>query len=203
MQINTNHEISTLVIGGQSYDVSSLNNDAIAQLARSLGAQDNASQEFHASTQTLEFRPQTGSKGANFSEIFSHLREDEETHRHSFEDENEDEDEDKEADEDYDFDEDDFNFNNEPEETEEEREEREFLESFAIPASKFSDNDIRYFKQNDVDVTDLNELMNAKVEINRLDKEYNEEQATELAQAFLNGDIQLDEFVASIRELSV
>lgn len=199
MQINTNHEISTLVIGGQSYDVSSLNNDAIAQLARSLGAQDNASQEFHASTQTLEFRPQTGSKGANFSDIFSQLREDEEAHHHSFE-----EDEDEEAaDEDYDFDEDDFNFNNEPEETEEEREEREFLESFAIPASKFSDNDIRYFKQNDVDVTDLNELMNAKVEINRLDKEYNEEQATELAQAFLNNDIQLDEFVASIRELSV
>lgn len=200
MQINTNHEISTLVIGGQSYDVSSLNNDAIAQLARSLGAQDNASQEFHASTQTLEFRPQTGSKGANFSDIFSQLREDEEAHHHSFE---EDEDEDEEANEDYDFNEDDFNFNNEPEETEEEREEREFLESFAIPASKFSDNDIRYFKQNDVDVTDLNELMNAKVEINRLDKEYNEEQATELAQAFLNGDIQLDEFVASIRELSV
>lgn len=199
MQINTNHEISTLVIGGQSYDVSSLNNDAIAQLARSLGAQDNASQEFHASTQTLEFRPQTGSKGSNFSDIFSHLREDEDTHRHSFEDKNEDE----EADEDYDFDEDDFDFNNEPEETEEEREEREFLESFAIPASKFSDNDIRYFKQNDIDVTNLNELMNAKVEINRLDKEYNEEQATELAQAFLNGDIQLDEFVASIRELSV
>jgi len=199
MQINTNHEISTLVIGGQSYDVSSLDNDAIAQLARSLGAQDNASQEFHASTQTLEFRPQTGSKGANFSDIFSQLREDNETHHHSFEEENEDE----EANEDYDFDEDDFNFNNEPEETEEEREEREFLESFAIPASKFSDNDIRYFKQNDVDVTDLNELMNAKVEINRLDKEYNEEQATELAQAFLNGDIQLDEFVASIRELSV
>lgn len=199
MQINTNHEISTLVIGGQSYDVSSLNNDAIAQLARSLGAQDNASQEFHASTQTLEFRPQTGSKGSNFSEIFSHLREDNETHHHSFEEENEDE----EANEDYDFDEDDFNFNNEPEETEEEREEREFLESFAIPASKFSDNDIRYFKQNDIDVTNLNELMNAKVEINRLDKEYNEEQATELAQAFLNGDIQLDEFVASIRELSV
>jgi len=199
MQINTNHEISTLVIGGQSYDVSSLNNDAIAQLARSLGAQDNASQEFHASTQTLEFRPQTGSKGSNFSEIFSHLREDNETHHHSFEEENEDE----EANEDYDFDEDDFNFNNESEETEEEREEREFLESFAIPASKFSDNDIRYFKQNDVDVTDLNELMNAKVEINRLDKEYNEEQATELAQAFLNGDIQLDEFVASIRELSI
>lgn len=198
MQINTNHEISTLVIGGQSYDVSSLNNDAIAQLARSLGAQDNASQEFHASTQTLEFRPQTGSKGANFSEIFSQLREDEETCHHSFDDEDE-----EESDEDYDFDEDDFNFNNEPEETEEEREEREFLESFAIPASKFSDNDIRYFKQNDVDVTDLNELMNAKVEINRLDKEYNEEQATELAQAFLNGDIQLDEFVASIRELSV
>lgn len=199
MQINTNHEISTLVIGGQSYDVSSLNNDAIAQLARSLGAQDNASQEFHASTQTLEFRPQTGSKGANFSDIFSQLREDEEAHHHSFE-----EDEDEEAaDEDYDFDEDDFNFNNEPEETEEEREEREFLESFAIPASKFSDNDIRYFKQNDVDVTDLNELMNAKVEINRLDKEYNEEQATELAQAFLNNDIQLNEFVASIRELSV
>ena len=200
MQINTNHEISTLVIGGQSYDVSSLNNDAIAQLARSLGAQDNASQEFHASTQTLEFRPQTGSKGANFSDIFSQLREDEEAHHHSFE---EDEDEEAAADEDYDFDEDDFNFNNEPEETEEEREEREFLESFAIPASKFSDNDIRYFKQNDVDVTDLNELMNAKVEINRLDKEYNEEQATELAQAFLNNDIQLDEFVASIRELSV
>lgn len=200
MQINTNHEISTLVIGGQSYDVSSLNNDAIAQLARSLGAQDNASQEFHASTQTLEFRPQTGSKGANFSDIFSQLREDEEAHHHSFE---EDEDEDEEANEDYDFNEDDFNFNNEPEETEEEREEREFLESFAIPASKFSDNDIRYFKQNDVDVTDLNELMNAKVEINRLDKEYNEEQATELAQAFLNDDIQLDEFVASIRELSV
>lgn len=199
MQINTNHEISTLVIGGQSYDVSSLNNDAIAQLARSLGAQDNASQEFHASTQTLEFRPQTGSKGANFSDIFSQLREDEEAHHHSSEEENEDE----EANEDYDFDEDDFNFNNEPEETEEEREEREFLESFAIPASKFSDNDIRYFKQNDVDVTDLNELMNAKVEINRLDKEYNEEQATELAQAFLNDDIQLDEFVASIRELSV
>lgn len=199
MQINTNHEISTLVIGGQSYDVSSLNNDAIAQLARSLGAQDNASQEFHASTQTLEFRPQTGSKGANFSDIFSQLREDEEAHHHSSEEENEDE----EANEDYDFDEDDFNFNNEPEETEEEREEREFLESFAIPASKFSDNDIRYFKQNDVDVTDLNELMNAKVEINRLDKEYNEEQATELAQAFLNNDIQLDEFVASIRELSV
>lgn len=203
MQINTNHEISTLVIGGQSYDVSSLNNDAIAQLARSLGAQDNASQEFHASTQTLEFRPQTGSKGANFSDIFSQLREDEEAHHHSFEDEDEDEDEDEEVDEDYDFDEDDFNFNNESEETEEEREEREFLESFAIPASKFSDNDIRYFKQNDVDVTDLNELMNAKVEINRLDKEYNKEQATELAQAFLNGDIQLDEFVASIRELSV
>lgn len=200
MQINTNHEISTLVIGGQSYDVSSLNNDAIAQLARSLGAQDNASQEFHASTQTLEFRPQTGSKGANFSDIFSQLREDEEAHHHSFE---EDEDEDEEANEDYDFNEDDFNFNNEPEETEEECEEREFLESFAIPASKFSDNDIRYFKQNDVDVTDLNELMNAKVEINRLDKEYNEEQATELAQAFLNGDIQLDEFVASIRELSI
>lgn len=199
MQINTNHEISTLVIGGQSYDVSSLNNDAIAQLARSLGAQDNASQEFHASTQTLEFRPQTGSKGANFSDIFSQLREDEEAHHHSSEEENEDE----EANEDYDFDEDDFKFNNEPEETEEEREEREFLESFAIPASKFSDNDIRYFKQNDVDVTDLNELMNAKVEINRLDKEYNEEQATELAQAFLNDDIQLDEFVASIRELSV
>ena len=199
MQINTNHEISTLVIGGQSYDVSSLNNDAIAQLARSLGAQDNASQEFHASTQTLEFRPQTGSKGANFSDIFSQLREDEEAHHHSSEEENEDE----EANEDYDFDEDDFNFNNEPEETEEEREEREFLESFAIPASKFSDNDIRYFKQNDIDVTNLNELMNAKVEINRLDKEYNEEQATELAQAFLNGDIQLDEFVASIRELSV
>ena len=199
MQINTNHEISTLVIGGQSYDVGSLNNDAIAQLARSLGAQDNASQEFYASTQTLEFRPQTGSKGSNFSDIFSHLREDEDTHRHSFEDKNEDE----EADEDYDFDEDDFDFNNEPEETEEEREEREFLESFAIPASKFSDNDIRYFKQNDIDVTNLNELMNAKVEINRLDKEYNEEQATELAQAFLNGDIQLDEFVASIRELSV
>ena len=201
MQINTNHEISTLVIGGQSYDVSSLNNDAIAQLARSLGAQDNASQEFHASTQTLEFRPQTGSKGSNLSDILSQLREDEDTHCHSFEDE--DEDEDEEADENYDFDEDDFNFNNESEETEEEREEREFLESFAIPASKFSDNDIRYFKQNDVDVTDLNELMNAKVEINRLDKEYNEEQATELAQAFLNGDIQLDEFVASIRELSV
>lgn len=200
MQINTNHEISTLVIGGQSYDVSSLNNDAIAQLARSLGAQDNASQEFHASTQTLEFRPQTGSKGANFSDIFSQLREDEEAHHHSFE---EDEDEDEEANEDYDFNEDDFNFNNEPEETEEECEEREFLESFAIPASKFSDNDIRYFKQNDVDVTDLNELMNAKVEINRLDKEYNEEQATELAQAFLNNDIQLDEFVASIRELSI
>lgn len=199
MQINTNHEISTLVIGGQSYDVSSLNNDAIAQLARSLGAQDNASQEFHASTQTLEFRPQTGSKGANFSDIFSQLREDNETHHHSFEEENKDE----EANEDYNFDEDGFNFNNEPEETEEEREEREFLESFAISASKFSDNDIRYFKQNDVDVTDLNELMNAKVEINRLDKEYNEEQATELAQAFLNGDIQLDEFVASIRELSV
>lgn len=199
MQINTNHEISTLVIGGQSYDVSSLNNDAIAQLARSLGAQDNASQEFHASTQTLEFRPQTGSKGANFSDIFSQLREDEEAHHHSFEEE----DEEEAADEDYDFDEDDFNFNNEHEETEEEREEREFLESFAIPASKFSDNDIRYFKQNDVDVTDLNELMNAKVEINRLDKEYNEEQATELAQAFLNNDIQLDEFVASIRELSV
>jgi len=200
MQINTNHEISTLVIGGQSYDVSSLNNDAIAQLARSLGAQDNAFQEFHASTQTLEFRPQTGSKGANFSDIFSQLREDEEAHHHSFEEEDEEE---EAADEDYDFDEDDFNFNNEHEETEEEREEREFLESFAIPASKFSDNDIRYFKQNDVDVTDLNELMNAKVEINRLDKEYNEEQATELAQAFLNNDIQLDEFVASIRELSV
>lgn len=191
MNINVNEEIKELVVGGQSYDVSQLSNEQIGQLAKSLGIQDNASQQFHASTGVLEFVPKTGSKGAdrNLNRIFEDLR-------------NEDEDE---IDDDYDKDEiDDFyDEDDEYELSPEEIARQEWLESFVIPAHHFSQNDLKYFEQNEVDVTDLSSLTQAKVRIDQIEEEYMTRKAKEFVDQFLKDEISVKEFIEQVSQLSL
>ena len=211
MRINTNEEIRELVVGGQSYDVSALSNDAIAQLANSLGVQSDAEEVYHASTQSLELMPKTGSKGAlSMRELAEQIdRESEEEDLHSMfdglneltgeDDEDEDEDEDEyEYEYDYDYEEDDYELE---EETEEERQEREYLESFAIPAHHFSSNDIKYFKQHDVDVTDLSALMSAKTQIENIDNEYKTRKVRSLFEQFNNEELNVNELIKEVSKL--
>ena len=198
MNINVNEEIKELVVGGQSYDVSQLSNEQIGQLAKSLGIQDNASQQFHASTGVLEFVPKTGSKGAdrNLSRIFEDLRNDED------EDEIDDYDD---YDDDYDEDEiDDFyDEDDEYELSPEEIARQEWLESFVIPAHHFSQNDLKYFEQNNVDVTDLSSLTQAKVRIDQIEEEYTTRKAKEFADQFLKDEISVKEFIEQVSQLSL
>lgn len=201
MRINTNEEIRELVVGGQSYDVSALSNDAIAQLANSLGVQSDAEEVYHASTQSLELMPKTGSKGAlSMRELAEQIdRESEEEDLRSMfsglnvnELAGEDDDDDDEEDE---------HELEEEEETEEERQEREYLESFAIPAHHFSSNDIKYFKQHDVDVTDLSALMSAKTQIENIDNEYKTRKVRSLFEQFNNEELNVNELIKEVSKL--
>lgn len=202
MRINTNEEIRELVVGGQSYDVSALSNDAIAQLANSLGVQSDAEEVYHASTQSLELMPKTGSKGVlSMRELAEQIdRESEEEDLHAmFDGLNELAGEDDEDEDEYDYEEDDYEL--EEEETEEERQEREYLESFAIPAHHFSSNDIKYFKQHDVDVTDLSALMSAKTQIENIDNEYKTRQVRSLFEQFNNEELNVNELIKEVSKL--
>ena len=202
MRINTNEEIRELVVGGQSYDVSALSNDAIAQLANSLGVQSDAEEVYHASTQSLELMPKTGSKGAlSMRELAEQIdRESEEEDLHAmFDGLNELTGEDDEDEDEYDYEEDDYEL--EEEETEEERQEREYLESFAIPAHHFSSNDIKYFKQHDVDVTDLSALMSAKTQIENIDNEYKTRKVRSLFEQFNNEELNVNELIKEVSKL--
>lgn len=193
MNINVNEEIKELVVGGQSYDVSQLSNEQIGQLAKSLGIQDNASQQFHASTGVLEFVPKTGSKGAdrNLSRIFEDLRNEDENEIDDYDDYDEDEIDDF-------YDEDD-----EYELSPEEIARQEWLESFVIPAHHFSQNDLKYFEQNEVDVTDLSSLTQAKVRIDQIEEEYMTRTAKEFADQFLKDEINVKEFIEQVSQLSL
>lgn len=199
MRIETNEEIRELVVGGQSYDVSSLNREAINQLANSLGVQSDAKEDYDPSTQTLELMPKTGSKGAlSMRELAEQIDRDQQENdlKYMFEGldvrelKNEEEDDDELAGEEENDpeDEDELDFELEDEETEEERQEREYLESFAIPAHHFSKNNIKYFKQNDIDVTDLNELMQAKMRIEEINNDYKQRKVQSLFEQYNNNN---------------
>lgn len=210
MRIETNEEIRELVVGGQSYDVSSLNREAINQLANSLGVQSDAKEDYDPSTQTLELMPKTGSKGAlSMRELAEQIDQDQQENdlKYMFEgldvrelkneeEEEEDDDDELAGEEEYDpDDEDELDFEEledeeteETEETEEERQEREYLESFAIPAHHFSKNNIKYFKQNDIDVTDLNELMQAKMRIEEINNDYKQRKVQSLFEQYNNNN---------------
>lgn len=202
MRIETNEEIRELVVGGQSYDVSSLNREAINQLANSLGVQSDAKEDYDPSTQTLELMPKTGSKGAlSMRELAEQIDQDQQENdlKYMFEgldvrelknEEDEDEYDELTGEEEYDpDDEDELDFEElEDEETEEERQGREYLESFAIPAHHFSKNNIKYFKQNDIDVTDLNELMQAKMRIEEINNDYKQRKVQSLFEQYNNNN---------------
>lgn len=199
MRIETNEEIRELVVGGQSYDVSSLNREAINQLANSLGVQSDAKEDYDPSTQTLELLPKTGSKGAlSMRELAEQIDQDQQENdlKYMFEgldvrelknEEEEDDDDELAGEEEYDPDDED-ELELEDEETEEERQEREYLESFAIPAHHFSKNNIKYFKQNDIDVTDLNELMQAKMRIEEINNDYKQRKVQSLFEQYNNNN---------------
>ena len=213
MRINTNEEIRELVVGGQSYDVSELSNEAIEQLARSLGVQADASENYEPSTQTLELTPKTGSKGSiSMRELARQIdKENEEEDLKSVlsglgvnedevdEDEDEvDEDEDEdEVDEDEVDEDDEFEYR----ETEEERQEREYLESFAIPASRFSKSNIKYFKQNDVDVTNLNELIQATMKIEEINNDYKKRKVQSLFEQYNNEELDVNQLIEEVSKL--
>ena len=209
MRINTNEEIRELVVGGQSYDVSELSNEAIEQLARSLGVQSDATENYEPSTQTLELTPKTGSKGSiSMRELARQIdKENEEEDLKSVlsglgvnEDEvDEDEVDEDEVDEDEDEVDEDDEF--EYEETEEERQEREYLESFAIPASRFSKNDIKYFKQNDVDVTNLNELIQATMKIEEINNDYKKRKIQALFEQYNNEELEINQLIEEVSKL--
>lgn len=195
MRIETNEEIRELVVGGQSYDVSSLNREAINQLANSLGVQSDAKEDYDPSTQTLELMPKTGSKGAlSMRELAEQIDQDQQENdlKYMFEGldvrelKNEEEDDDELAGEEENDPDDEYEL--EEEETEEERQEREYLESFAIPAHHFSKNNIKYFKQNDIDVTDLNELMQAKMRIEEINNDYKQRKVQSLFEQYNNNN---------------
>lgn len=195
MRIETNEEIRELVVGGQSYDVSSLNREAINQLANSLGVQSDAKEDYDPSTQTLELMPKTGSKGTlSMRELAEKIDQDQQENdlKYMFEGldvrelKNEEEDDDELAGEEENDPDDEYEL--EEEETEEERQEREYLESFAISAHHFSKSNIKYFKQNDIDVTDLNELMQAKMRIEEINNDYKQRKVQSLFEQYNNNN---------------
>jgi len=208
MRIETNEEIRELVVGGQSYDVSSLNREAINQLANSLGVQSDAKEDYDPSTQTLELMPKTGSKGAlSMRELAEQIDQDQQENdlKYMFEGldvrelKNEEEDDDELAGEEENDPDDEYEL--EEEETEEERQEREYLESFAIPAHHFSKNNIKYFKQNDIDVTDLNELMQAKMRIEEINNDYKQRKVQSLFEQYNNEEFDVNQLIEEVSKL--
>lgn len=208
MRIETNEEIRELVVGGQSYDVSSLNREAINQLANSLGVQSDAKEDYDPSTQTLELMPKTGSKGAlSMRELAEQIDRDQQENdlKYMFEGldvrelKNEEEDDDELAGEEENDPDDEYEL--EEEETEEERQEREYLESFAIPAHHFSKNNIKYFKQNDIDVTDLNELMQAKMRIEEINNDYKQRKVQSLFEQYNNEEFDVNQLIEEVSKL--
>lgn len=202
MRINTNEEIRELVVGGQTYNVSELSNEAIEQLARSLGVQSDATENYEPSTQTLELTPKTGSKGSiSMRELARQIdKENEEEDLKSVLSGlgvNEDEVDEDEVDEDEVDEDDEFEY----EETEEERQEREYLESFAIPASRFSKSNIKYFKQNDVDVTNLNELMQATMKIEEINNDYKKRKVQSLFEQYNNEELDVNQLIEEVSKL--
>lgn len=208
MRIETNEEIRELVVGGQSYDVSSLNREAINQLANSLGVQSDAKENYDPSTQTLELMPKTGSKGAlSMRELAEQIDRDQQENdlKYMFEGldvrelKNEEEDDDELAGEEENDPDDEYEL--EEEETEEERQEREYLESFAIPAHHFSKSNIKYFKQNDIDVTDLNELMQAKMRIEEINNDYKQRKVQSLFEQYNNEELDVNQLIEKVSKL--
>lgn len=202
MRINTNEEIRELVVGGQTYNVSELSNEAIEQLARSLGVQSDATENYEPSTQTLELTPKTGSKGSiSMRELARQIdKENEEEDLKSVLSGlgvNEDEVDEDEVDEDEVDEDDEFEY----EETEEECQEREYLESFAIPASRFSKSNIKYFKQNDVDVTNLNELMQATMKIEEINNDYKKRKVQSLFEQYNNEELDVNQLIEEVSKL--
>ena len=202
MRINTNEEIRELVVGGQTYNVSELSNEAIEQLARSLGVQSDATENYEPSTQTLELTPKTGSKGSiSMRELARQIdKENEEEDLKSVLSGlgvNEDEVDEDEVDEDEVDEDDEFEYG----ETEEERQEREYLESFAIPASRFSKSNIKYFKQNDVDVTNLNELMQATMKIEEINNDYKKRKVQSLFEQYNNEELDVNQLIEEVSKL--